>query len=119
MAPRPPPTRSFGLPLGMISRAKSSQCWPAMIQTHRTGSWVKTSPNSVTLERPSVPSLHHRFAHAANDKLRLEWQEKNSHLRPYAYGYPITSAYNRSDVTLYDEIGMDAHNGAPAPARRS
>ena len=54
------------------------------------------------------------FAHAANDLLRLRWQQANQHLRPYAYGYPAKSAYNITQVGLYDPLGMEAANGTGA-----
>ena len=49
------------------------------------------------------------FHHAGGDWLRSTWQFNNPQLRESAYGYPVTSAYNQTNVGLYDAVNVDAY----------
>ena len=49
------------------------------------------------------------FHHAGGDWLRSTWQFNNPQLREFAYGYPVISAYNQTNVGLYDAINVDAY----------
>lgn len=48
--------------------------------------------------------------HAGGDRLRMQWQFRNAHLRPTAYNYPAISAYNLTDTALDTCVGCAAYN---------